>query len=137
MLRAVGIDGSSRNGHERPLFCEMIPRKTVLRTLMLEPTSFLRRYRWPLLILLIGASADVVTTLVNLRQYGPSVEAHVAQRVVDQIVGVDAGVPAAKVIQIALVLLVAAWWEPWCAWLIGACGVLYTLAAISNHFLLL
>jgi hypothetical protein len=46
-------------------------------------------------------------------------------------------VPVAKAIQLAFVLLVAAWWRPWCPWLLGACGLLYGAAAVSNHFLLL
>jgi hypothetical protein len=56
---------------------------------------------------------------------------------VSEIVGVTAGVPVAKAVQLAFVLLVAAWWRPWCPWLLGACGLLYGMAAVSNHFLLL
>jgi hypothetical protein len=32
--------------------------------------------------------------------------------------------------------LVAAWWRPWCRWILLTCAGLYTLAAVSNYFLL-
>lgn len=86
--------------------------------------------------LLIGASCDLFTTLWNLRQYGPAIEVHVVQRWLSHWLGVDAGVPLAKVIQLSFVLLVAAWWRPWCRWIVLTCGTLYFLASISNYFLL-
>jgi hypothetical protein len=115
----------------------ILPEKTDLPLLLRHPAAFGRRYWAPLLVLGIGATADAVTTLINLRRFGPSVEVHPAQRLVSEIVGVTAGVPVAKAIQLAFVLLVAAWWRPWCPWLLGACGLLYGAAAVSNHFLLL
>jgi hypothetical protein len=115
----------------------IVPRNTNLPLLAKEPGAFARTYRIPLLILAAGATADLITTLINLRRYGPSVEAHPVQRLVSEVIGVSAGVPVAKVIQLGFVLLVAAWWRPWCAWILAICGVLYSLAAISNHFLLL
>ena len=39
--------------------------------------------------------------------------------------------------KVAFVILVAAWWRPWCAWILRLCGVLYCLAAASNHLNLL
>ncbi|HTL28809.1 MAG TPA: hypothetical protein VL282_06310 [Tepidisphaeraceae bacterium] len=115
----------------------MLPRRSELPTLINDPRTFIWRYRFPLLVLAIGAMADVVTTCINLQRFGSSVEAHLAQRMVSDVIGVSAGVPVAKLIQLGFVLFVAAWWRPWCAVLLGACGVLYTLAAVSNHFLLL
>ncbi len=115
----------------------LLPRRTALFELLRTPATFAHRYAWPLALLLIGATADVVTTLVNLLRYGVEVEAHLVQRWVSMIVGIPAGVPLAKAIQLAFVLLVAAWWRPWCAWILTICALLYTAAAISNHFLLL
>jgi hypothetical protein len=63
------------------------------------------------------------------------VETHIVQRWISQIIGVEAGVPMAKLAQLAFVVLVAAWWRPWCRALLIACGSLYTLAAMSNYFL--
>jgi hypothetical protein len=115
----------------------MLPHRTELPTLVKSPALFSTRYRWALIILLIGATADVITTLINLQRYGPGVEVHLAQRMVSQIIGVTLGVPIAKVIQLAFVILIAAWWRPWCAAILCLCGLLYSCAAISNHFLLL
>jgi len=115
----------------------LLPRDTEIPRLVRHPARFARAY-WPALtILLIGATADVVTTYHNLRLYGPATEAHVVQRWVSEIVGVHAGVPLAKLIQLAFVLFVAAWWRPWTPWLLTLCGLLYSAAAISNHYLLL
>ncbi|MDB5290253.1 MAG: hypothetical protein JWL69_1494 [Phycisphaerales bacterium] len=88
-------------------------------------------------MLLIGAIADGVTTYRNMRIYGLGIEAHVVQRWVSQAVGIHAGVPLAKLIQLGFVVLVAAWWRPWTPWLLAACGVLYCAAAVSNYYLLL
>jgi hypothetical protein len=115
----------------------MLPQRTELPILLRDPTTFLRQYRWALAILVIGATADVVTTMINLQRYGASVEVHTAQRIVCEILGVALGVPIAKVMQLAFVILIAAWWRPWCSIILCACGVLYSCAALSNHFLLL
>ncbi len=114
-----------------------VPHDTNLPLLARQPRAFVARYRVPLSVLLVGAAADLVTTYVNLQRYGPSVEAHPAQRLVSELVGVTLGVPLAKLIQLAFVLFVAAGWRPWCAWVLATCGVLYSLAAVSNHLLLL
>lgn len=115
----------------------MLPQQTELPTLLKQPRTFAWQYRWALAILALGAMADVVTTVINLLRYGPSVEVHLAQRIVCEIVGVTLGVPVAKVMQLAFVVLVAAWWRPWCGVILSLCGVLYACAAVSNHFLLL
>lgn len=114
---------------------KLLPRKTNLRILARHPALFVRAY-WPaLLILLAGASADGVTTFVALREYGPQTEVHPVQRWVSEILGVTAGVPLAKLAQVAFVVLVAAWWRTWCGWIMILCGLLYALAAVSNHFM--
>lgn len=115
----------------------IVPRDTDLPLLARKPLTFVTHYRVPLLVLLVGATADLITTYVNLQRYGSSVEAHPVQRLVSELVGASLGVPLAKLIQLAFVLFVAAWWRPWCGWILAICGVLYSLAAVSNHFLLL
>jgi hypothetical protein len=137
MAVAGGMPRCDNVGNDRWWRMEIVPRHTDLPLLLRHPGQFARRYRWALLVLLLGATADMVTTLINLRRFGPGVEVHPAQRLVSEIVGVTAGVPVAKVIQLACVLAVAAWWRRWCQWLLLVCGVLYLLAAVSNHFLLL
>ena len=111
--------------------------RRISSALVRQPGSFIRRYRWVLLVLAVGATADAITTLINLREYGPEIEVHLVQRLVSYIVGVTAGVPIAKMIQLGFVVAVAAWWRPWCSWILGICGVLYSAAAVSNHFLLM
>lgn len=115
----------------------VLPRDSALPIAVRTPRRFLRRYRWPLVALVCGAAADVFTTLWNLRSYGPGVEAHTVQRWVSELIGVEAGVPVAKLIQLAFVLLVAAWWRPWCGAILCTCAALYAAAAVSNYFLLL
>jgi len=114
-----------------------LPRDSALPTLLRQPRLFVASYRWPLVCFVLGASADLFTTLWNLRAFGPEVEVHLVQRWISQIVGVEIGVPLAKAMQGAFVILVAAWWRPWCRWILLACACLYALAAISNFFLLL
>lgn len=126
-----------QHAEPHPRSMVLYPRHSDLPLLFKHPAAFVHRYRWPLFVLLAGAAADAVTTYVNLRQFGTGVEVHPAQRVVSNLVGVAAGVPLAKLIQLAFVLFVAAWWRPWCRWVLTVCGVLYLLAAVSNHFLLL
>ena len=116
---------------------EILPDRSDVPLLFGRPAAFVRRYRWPLLLLLVGATADAITTLVNLRRFGAAVEVHPVQRWVFDRFGVEAGVPVAKVCQLACVLFVAAWWRPWCPWVLGLCGAFYLAAAVSNHFLLL
>lgn len=115
---------------------QILPRKSLLPMILRHPHEFIEEFRWPLVILVLGASADLFTTLWNLRAYGTAVEVHFVQRWISQIIGVEAGVPLAKIVQVAFVILVAAWWRPWCKWILLGCGCLYGLAAISNYFLL-
>lgn len=115
----------------------MLPRQTELPRMVKRPGAFARAYWMPLLILLLGTTADLLTTWHNIRLYGPGVEAHLVQRMVFQLMGTQLGVPVAKLIQLGFVLLVAAWWRPWTPWILSVCGLLYVAAAISNHFLLL
>src|SRR4051794_33196293 len=113
---------------------DFIPRHSDLSLLAKHPAKFAHRYRWALLVLLAGATADAVTTYLNVRPYGPDIEAHPVQRFVYKLVGPAVGVPLAKLIQVGFVLFVAAWWRPWCQWVIATCGVLYLVAALFNHF---
>ena len=115
----------------------ILPRDSAIPLLIDRPGEFVRAYRIALVVLVLGASADLFTTLWNLRTYGPAVETHLVQRWVSQIVGVEAGVPMAKAMQLAFVVFVAAWWRPWCGTLLIVCGSLYAAAAVSNYFLLL
>jgi hypothetical protein len=115
----------------------ILPRHSAIPILLSTPRGFVRLYRIPLVLLVLGASADVFTTLWNLRAYGPMVETHVVQRWISQLIGVEAGVPMAKLVQLAFVVFVAAWWRPWCATLLVVCGCLYAAAAVSNYLLLL
>jgi hypothetical protein len=114
---------------------KVLPRDSAVPQFVFSPRAFVRTYRWYLVVLVLGASADVFTTLWNLRAYGPGIEVHVVQRWVSLLVGVEAGVPIAKLLQLGFVLLVAAWWRPWCRWILFTCGRLYALAAMSNYFL--
>jgi hypothetical protein len=113
-----------------------LPRDTALPLLLNHPLAFRNRYRWALAWLMIGATCDLFTTLWNLREYGSEIEVHIVQRWLSDWLGVDVGVPLAKGIQLVFVLLVAAWWRPWCRWILGVCGTLYLVASISNYFLL-
>ncbi|HET6250144.1 MAG TPA: hypothetical protein VFE47_20805 [Tepidisphaeraceae bacterium] len=114
-----------------------IPVQTELPRLFRTPRRFVQAYRLPLLILWVGAVADLYTTWHNLRLYGPQVESHIVQRWFSEILGVEWGVPLAKMGQCAFVVLVAAWWKPWTPWILTLCGILYTAASISNYYGLL
>lgn len=112
----------------------LLPRRSEIPLMLTAPAEFVRRYSVPLAILAAGALADAVTTFHAMSRFGPAAEVHPVQRLMFEILGVAAGVPLAKLAQVVFVVLVAAWWRPWCPWLIGGCGVLYGVAAISNHF---
>jgi len=114
----------------------IIPHRSELPRLIRQPAAFARAYWLPLSILLIGATADTITTWRSMRLYGITVETHLVQRWVSEMIGINLGVPLAKLIQFGFVLLVAAWWRPWTPWLLTLCGLLYGAAAISNHFAL-
>jgi len=112
----------------------LMPRDGELPLLLRQPARFVVKYRWPLLVLWAGASADLWTTLRNIEELGPGIEVHIFQRLLSQWFGIAVGVPLAKLVQLAFVLPLAAWWRPWCRWLLILCGTLYTAAAICNHF---
>lgn len=114
---------------------KLLPARTDLPLLLFSPARFARRYWAPLLVLLIGATLDAITTYRNVRDYTAAVEVHPVQRLVFELFDAELGVPIAKLLQLAFVLFVAAWWRPWCPWILAIVGVLYTLAAMSNHFL--
>jgi hypothetical protein len=82
----------------------LVPRQTELPRLLKDPLSFARIYWLPLAILFAGAAADCITTYHNLILYGPDGETHLVQRWVSEVAGVRAGVPIAKLIQLAFVL---------------------------------
>ena len=113
----------------------MLPAKSELPTLLKTPHGFAARYWLPLLILAVGATFDAITTYRNTVAMGSSIEVHPVQRWVFELFGAAVGVPLAKVLQVGFVVFVAAWWKPWCGWIMALCGGLYGLAAISNHFL--
>ena len=113
----------------------MLPARTELPLLARTPLSFASRYWLPLAVLFVGALADTITTYQNSVAYGAHIEVHPVQRWVFETFGNGLGVPLAKVLQVGFVIFVAAWWKPWCPWILIACGGLYGLAAASNHFL--
>lgn len=111
----------------------LLPRKTNLRILFAQPTLFARFYWLSLTGLLLGTLADLFTTLHNERLYGPQIEVHVVQRWLSEYLGIGLGVAVGKMGQAACVILVAAWWRPWCRTILLICGFLYALAALSNR----
>ena len=115
---------------------KILPRNSAVPQLIQRPRVFVRQYRWELIVLVIGTSLDLFTTLWNVRSYGAGIEVHLVQRWFFEFFG-EVGVPLAKLIQLGFVIAVAAWWRPWCRWILLLCAALYTAAAINNHFLLL
>jgi len=113
----------------------ILPGQTNLPLLLCHPASFARQYWWALAILVIGGAADGLTTYLALRQFGIEAEMHIVQRWASEILGVALGVPLAKIGQMLFVILVAAWWRRWTSGLLVACGLLYGLAALNNHYL--
>jgi hypothetical protein len=112
----------------------LLPCNSEIPTLLARPGEFVSRYRYALLLLLVGTILDALTTYANVREFGSHVETHPVQRLVFDLFGVTAGVPLAKLVQVGFVMFVAAWWKPWTRWILLICGLLYTAAAISNHF---
>lgn len=111
--------------------------KTNLRILVRRPRIFVRRYRMPLTVLLIGVLLDTVTTMRNLYTFGPEAEFHPAIRTAVEEYGISLGVPVGSLVRIGFVIFAAALWRKTCGMLLYVCGVLYLLASISNYFLLL
>lgn len=75
----------------------------------------------------------MLTTLPNVQEFGPEVEAHPGQRVIMHLLGPSAGTIIGKVYQVVAVVVVAALWRPWCPWIMLLAGVSYSLGALSNH----
>lgn len=122
----------------KPGPCRRRHFKSNLPLLLHRPGLFCRVDRWPLILLLIGTILDAATTYVALRDYGPGAEVHPAVQLLMRILGVSPwSMSAVKVAQSSCALLTASLWRPWCGFLLGLAGVLYILAAISNHFVLL
>ena len=109
--------------------------KSNLRILAYKPWLFIRVYRWALVILLIGALLDTITTMNSMSLYGTDDELHPGIRVIVQQYGITFGMPIGTIVRLGFVLFVAAIWRRWCWWVLTICGILYTLAAMSNHFL--
>jgi len=106
-----------------------------LRILVRRPLVFMRVYKWPLAILLIGSLLDAVTTYRNLRLSGPEAEVHPAWRIFTQIFGVTpVTVAIGKALQAGCAVFVGSLWRRWCGVLLTLAGILYTLGAISNYF---
>ena len=108
--------------------------RTNLRILTRRPLLFVRKYRLPLAILVLGAALDAITTMDFMLQYGPGEELHPAARIAAEVFGVRAGVILGSFVRLGFVVAVAAVWRKWCGWMMAVCGVLYALAAASNHF---
>ncbi|MBI4582249.1 MAG: hypothetical protein HY718_21315, partial [Planctomycetes bacterium] len=82
-------------------------------------------YRWPLFILLVGAFFDGLTTYQFLQTLGPEVEVHPVQQLLFTWLPPLLGVLLAKTGQVVAAILLAAWWRPWCRWIMLVCGVIY------------
>jgi hypothetical protein len=112
----------------------IIPRKTHLPLLLTNPLRFRDLYRWPLFALVLAAFFDGLTTYRFLHTLGPEAEVHPVQRILFTYLTPMAGILLAKGGQVICAVLVAAWWQPWCKWLILVTAALYGLAAVSNYF---
>lgn len=112
----------------------VLERKSNLGILLRRPGRFARAYRWPLLILLLGALADAATTHRMLAQWGPQAEVHLVGRLLVEQLGVPVGVWLGKGLQTVVAIFVASVFRWWCGGLMVLAGVLYALAAASNHF---
>jgi hypothetical protein len=108
---------------------------TYFPLLLAHPGRFVRRFRWAMLLLVVGGLLDGWTTVINLAQFGVEVEVHPLQRWMALHLGIVPGLPLAKALQVVTAVVVAAAWKAWTGWLMGLCGLLYSLAAISNHLL--
>jgi len=108
--------------------------RTNVRLLLRRPHTLLRPYRWPLALLAVGTILDTVTTMGFMYSTGISGELHPAMRMMAEEFGVALGVPLASLVRVAFVVFVACLWRRWCPWVLSVCGVLYLLAAASNHF---
>ena len=111
--------------------------KSNLKLLVHHPLVFARFYRWSLLFLFIGAALDAITTAVLSYRFGPEGELHPVVRLMTYIFGPIGGAVIGKIGQVIFAIFVASLWRPWCRWILLLCGLLYLLAAVSNHFMLI
>lgn len=116
------------------MLAQAIPQRTHLWLLVRNPLQFRDLYRWPLFVLVLAAFFDGLTTYRFLHTLGPEAEVHPVQRIMFTLLPPLAGIVLAKGGQVACAVLVAAWWQPWCKWLLLLTAALYGLAALSNHF---
>jgi hypothetical protein len=115
------------------MLAAITPRQSHIALLVSHPLHFRDLYRWPLFILVLGAFLDGVTTYRFLQTIGPAAEVHPVQQLLFTWLPPLPGILLAKTAQVAVALVVAAWWQPWCRWIMLICGTLYGLAAVSNH----
>ena len=89
-----------------------------------------------LLVLLVGAALDAITTMSLMYRFGIRVETHPAMWLMAYLFGITVGVPLGTVIKIGIAVSFAAIWRRWCRWLLLLFGLSYTVGALGNHFLL-
>jgi len=111
--------------------------KSNLRLLVRRPGALARKYHPALLLALIGATLDGLTTYRMLTAFGHATELHLVVRLVVWIVGVPAGVPLAMIAKTACAILVACIWRRWCECILNLYGLTGIVGAICNHFNLL
>ena len=111
--------------------------KANLHFVLRRPGLFLGIYRWSILVLLIGLIADGTTTYRFVGEFGPRSELHPAMMIVLEVLGRNVGIVVGSVGRLAAVILVAGLFRKWRGRLMLICGILYCLAAVTNHFGLL
>ena len=102
--------------------------------LLRQPLRFARGYWLGLSVLLLGAMLDAFTTWVNVRRFGPDVEAHPAMWVSLKVLGVHAGLWLGTLAKIGFALFVSAVLGRWCQAILILSGLLAAIAALSNHY---
>ena len=122
----------SRRRWHRRLMSPSFP--TNLHILARRPLLFARKYWLSLAAVTLAAALDMITTIRMMNAYGPEIEMHAPMRIMAEVFGVDLGVVLGTLGRLAFVVLVAAIWRPACRAVMLLCAVLYTLAAMSNHF---
>jgi len=108
--------------------------RTNLHILNSRSGLFFRKY-WPgILWVFIGAMLDTLTTINFMNLYGTEGELHPAMRMMSEEFGVVTGVCVGTLVRLTFVIFVAAIWRGWTWTILWICGLLYCLAAASNHF---
>jgi len=111
--------------------------KANLHFVLRHPRLFLGIYRWPILVLLVGLIVDGITTYRFVGEFGPRSELHPAMWIVLEVLGRDVGIVVGSIGRLIAVIFVAGLFRKWRGRLLLICGILYCLAAVSNHFRLL